>query len=184
SPLSLRDALPIYLHGFCPSKIDSPAGKKLDCFQKDYCFYTNFINCDVVTELISASGSCFPRATLQLPRKQRRLPAQTLAARFPAGDNCPLLQSTIIIEPIMIRSEISPNQRRKNTETPAGGKASVRPRRTEFEEAHQPPAESDERNIHRVICELRGVLLHQSSCNTTSTKCFSEAVLLHSHIFS
>ena len=29
----------------------------------------------------------------------------------------------------------------------------------EHEEAHQPPAESDELNIHRVNCELRGVLL-------------------------
>ena len=33
---------------------------------------TEYINCDIVTGLIFASGNCFPRATLQLPRKQNR----------------------------------------------------------------------------------------------------------------
>src|SRR5699024_12190875 len=35
--------------------------------------------------LISAAGSRFPRATLQLPRKQKSLPAGSSAVAFPAN---------------------------------------------------------------------------------------------------
>ncbi len=50
--------------------------------------------------------------------------------------------------------------------------------RDEHEEAHQPPTESDEQDIHRVNCELRGAYASPIKPATRQApKCISVAVI-------